>query len=444
MEVLGRNPQDIKMYPTVWNFVGDLASCYIYDLIDDKTTKDRIQTMINRLRDEDGNLAHDYSELLEDYRQSLLKVFSSDEIVMYFLNHFGNLVESYPKIILEEQSFVSEAKGEYLFWEEFIYAYHESFKKWYEYTSKKFNFLIPSNHLEILFPFVYEKSTTPFNEAIAWILQLTRSNKREFAREIQKDPDQLSSAVTKVQRWTKSKRVPNYASVIQDLTPLLDSMIEEHRLGIEITLYFSIALSRMFKIHLSGSMAYEIQGMLTFNQEQMNEAFSDMAKAQKAEQTEYLEKLYNPFKIMLENAFTDVLSTDQKLSALVQFIELNQEYIKKYHAEVFINFVKARIYYIDNEYEKATEYYLQAFDLGRYRIGRKIKVLIYELLYCCRKTGNIKLFKRVHNWQSFIIDQREYQLFSSEEKPFAQVWDDYEHSGKFVLLRNHRTGKVYS
>ena len=437
------------MYPTVWSFIGDLASCYIYDLIDDKLskdkkTKDRIQRMIDRLRDEDGNLAHDYTEILEDYRLSLQKVFPSKDIVMYFLNHFGNLIEAYQHIILEEQSYVSEEEGYYYYWQQFFRGYHESFKQWFVYTSEKFNFLIPSNFMEIFFPFVYEKDTTPFNEAINWVLQLTRINKRNLAKEMQGDPDQLNSAVTKVQRWTKSKSVPNYSAVIDDLNPLLDSFIEEHRIGVKITLYFSIALSKMFKLNLSESMAFEVRGMLTFNQEQLNDAFLDIAITKKKELTEYLEKLYNPFKIMLKNTKSGVLTKELELASLELFVEENQDLILKYHAEVFVNFVKARIYYMSDEYETATDYYQKAFDLGRYRIGRQIKVLIFELLHCCRKTENRKLFKRIYNWQSFIIDQKDYQFLSFDEKPFDQIWDEYDHNSKHVLLRNNQTGKIYS
>ena len=113
---------------------------------------------------------------------------------------------------------------------------------------------------------------------------------------------------------------------------------------------------------------------------------------------------------MLENKKSGVLPKEMEMASLELYIERYQNLITKYHAEVFIDFFKSRIYYMDNDYETATEYYLKAFESGRYRIGRQIKIVIVELLHCCRKIGNKKLFRRIHNWQHLLLIRRTTSL----------------------------------
>ncbi len=446
MEALGRNPQEFKMYPTVWNYIGDLATFYIYDLIEDDRTKNRIQQMVKRLRKEDGNLQHDVSGILIEYAKSLHTVFNFIDIEYFFVKYIEGFIIDYQNQILDFPSYLSAEDAVHGYWEGHILTYYDVFKDEISKWIADYDFLIPSSYLEIFFPFIYGKESTPLNEGIKWLMNLNLLNKRQFAEIIAKSPDQIDSMVKKVQRWTKSEYIPNFISLIDDLSPIINSYPDiNYRRGIYFTLYISIAMSRLYKKYLTQPLREEIRGIKTFTQVQLNEEFANKAKKQKIRQFAYTACVLNPLMDMLKEVKTEDGKIEDKLSMLESFVDEKQDQISNYHAEAFVYFIRARIFYMHNQYEDAVKNYQKAFELGRYRIGRQIKVLIFEFLHSCRKIENKQLFKRVHDWQSFIIEQKDFSHnMTLEVKTFDQVWNDFDHDFKTFILKNRKTGKIYS
>lgn len=433
------------MYPTVWNYIGDLSSFYIYDLIDDEKTKNRLQQKVKRLRCEKGSLAHGIQDIHMEYQKELKTVFQSDVIEYFFSQYFSGLIKEYQNLILEEPSFLSEEDGQAAYWQRHMasmyWFYEGPFPKWIA----DFKYLVPENYLAIFFPFMHEKNTLPFIEALEWFMDLNLLNQRKLAERITPAPDQLESTVRKIQRWLNDGNIPNFASFIEDLSPILDDFPDEkQKQGIMITFYISIAFSRMYKKYLKEVFLFEIRGVTEKDGELFDKAYQEQQQRLFNESEDYRLSVLKPCMDLLDKVKTEEGSIDEKISSLISLLAEKEPLIEKYHAEVFVYFIKARIFYMHDNYEEAVENYQIAFDLGRYRIGRQIKVLICEFLHCCRKLGKKTQFKKVHDWQSFIIDQKDYQLLSFDVKPFEQVWKEFNHDSKYFVLTNFKSRRMYS
>ena len=429
------------MYPTVWSFIGDLASFYIYDLIDDDKTKNRIQQMVGRLRDENGNLTHEVYEIAEEYKKELKAVFKAKEVEHLFFQYFTGMIEDYQNLILDEPSFLSEKNGHVAAWERHLVLMQSFYKDVFPRLMNDYQYLKPNNHMEIFFPFNYRHNHLPFNGALDWFMNLNFLNQRKLAERITPDVDQLNSTVRRVQRWKKGN-IPNFRVFMNDISPILNEFPDEKQiLGIKIIFYISIAFSRLYQKNLSNLyLGFERD----YTEVERDLMLTDFVNKQTFERKEYSLIVLKPCMELLEKVKIEKGSVELKMLALTKMLSEIEPLIEKYHAEVFIYFIKARIYYMHDNYEEAVENYQMAFELGRYRIGRQIKVLICEFLHSCRKLGKKSQFRKVHDWQSFIIDQKDYQLLSFDVKPFEQVWEEFNHDSKYFVLTNFKSRRIYS
>jgi len=429
------------MYPTVWNYIGDLATFYLYDLVDDKKTKDRIQKMVNRLRDENENLAHEVYEIAEEYKKKLKPVFQSKEIEYLFSQYFTGMIKDYQNLLLEEPSYLSTDDGYVASWERHLVQMKIFYETVFPRLMNDYQILIPGNYIEILFPFYYGKNHLPFKGALDWFMSLNLLNQRKLAERITPDADQLNSTVRKVQRWMKGN-IPNFKAFIKDISPIIEEFPDQnHRLGIMVTFYLSIAFSRLYKTNLRDVFLGEKKELSDLEKDILIKEFENQ-KLKDSE--EYRLLVLKPCMDLLDKVKTEEGTIDEKMTSLISLLSEKEPYIEKYHAEVFIYFIKARIFYMHDHFKDAVENYQIAFDLGRYRIGRQIKVLIYEFLHSCRKLEKKAQFKKVHDWQSFIIDQKDFQLLSSDVKPFEQVWEEFNQHSKFMVLTNFKSRRIYS
>jgi len=432
----------IYMYPSIWKYIGQLAIFFIYDLIEDDKAKNRIQQLVKRLKTEEGCLKHDISELLAEYHRLLNTTFKSEEIASFLTLSFLAMVKNYQQQILEYPSYLSASEAEYAYWSYHISESQHYYSTELQYWLEENQFTVSSDLMEILFPFINGEKETPFNKIIIGIIKQNLLNKRQFAEAISPDSDQLDSYIKKVQRWTTSKSVPNFKDVKMDLSKFLSKYPKNGmREGILISLYLSIALSKLYKEFLTPVMAQEIREIKTH---QFSQGIKKVYNEQEQQAMEYWSELQKPIYDLLKEIKYGKESSANLRKKVTLLTDGKASLITKYHAECFVYFLNARILYMEKKYEEAKLLYVQAYDNGKYRMGREIKVVIYELLYCCRKTDDKKLFEKVHDWLSFIIEQKFEELLSFEQKPLDEVWEYFNKDSMNFVFINHKTGKMYS
>lgn len=85
---------------------------------------------------------------------------------------------------------------------------------------------------------------------------------------------------------------------------------------------------------------------------------------------------------------------------------------------------------MQDNYKKAKNHFAQAYKCGRYRMGRLIKVLIHEYMYCCIKTGDKNIFKQLFYWLEYILDQKFTDMMGK-----SYSWEEYWHLIKSMDMK---------
>jgi hypothetical protein len=433
------------MYPSIWKFISQISIFYIYDLIEDQKVKNKIQQLIKRLANEETSLKHGIDEILNEYFNVLEKVFKSGDIAIFLCQYLHSIIINYRSMILEAPSFMSCEKTEMAYWEYHIMDIHKFFNNDFSTWIKSKQLIVPGDIINCLFPFITERKTTPFNEVIKWLIEQNLVNKRQFAEEIAQSTDQLDSYVKKVQRWTTSSHIPNFVDVKSDLEDFVNKYpAKEMRDGVLLSIYLSIAFSKMYRKKLNPVLEKEIRSFITIKAEDFDIDVQCVIENQKSEESEYISTIYNPIHELLKIIQLEKYSLPKLETLVNELINEKESLIEKYYAECYVFYLKARIFYFQDKYKEAKDLYYQAYLEGRYRIGREIKVIIYELLHCCRKTEDRKLFERVVDWLTYFLDQKFEKLLSFETKTMDEIWEDFNNDTKYRVFTNRYTGKVGS
>ncbi len=423
-----------------------MAIFFVYDLINEKKDKDRIQQLVDRLRDEDGNLRHDVDEILESYGEYLLETFQSNEIAALFNRLFYAQTELYRKLIMDQPSYLSNINAEHGFWSQYVIFFLgfciQSIFPWMD----EHELYVPDEIFSILFPFMEKKQTSSFNEMINWLIREHGNNKRQFALTLAPDDEQVDSYVKKVQRWSTRRSVPNFIEVNSILKPIWDKYDDsKFATGLQICLYLSIAISKQQKEFITQEMGLEIKAaVIDQSFGMLSDEMNKKALEQQKQFEIYQEQVFQPVYSLLEDVKKQSSSFAELAQEISAYCDSHEQYIQDFNAQPLISFLQGRMLYMQNKYSEALPFYQDAYDLGRYRIGRKIKVVIYEFMHCCRKIEDIRTFTRLYDWSSYILGQQYKDALQTRVKSVDEVWSDFDHDEKQFVFINHQTGTIYS
>jgi hypothetical protein len=396
------------MVVTVFDMVNKLYKAFMSDLFDvnNKTEGDRLRKKINRLSKEESSLSHDIYEISMEYEKLLNSTFKSKRIINYLIFLFEQIMQNYQNYLSKDISIMDTEDELRAFWNELMIK---------ELIP---NIIIPPNvhydendinslNLSILKDkdigieafmgifFWQEGGLTPFYKAINEIKKYFSINSdNELARQLDIDIENK-----KISNWKNKGVLPNnFLEVKIIFEKLFDQHLvkENKREEINYLLYLSLAWSRLVKIILEDTK----ENPFLFGGDQREKEIYDLNK--RLEEKYY----YSLFDIQEMERFLQRISkfpgdtvNRMRVERVCKKIDNNKDRMEP------LNYYFVALYYYLNNTDmlKAKDYYIKAFETGRYCLGPHLRVMVKQLLHCCRITDDRKRFNHVFNWYRFIF-----------------------------------------